>query len=110
MFTPMLLSLAIAASPAPQHIIVVDDRPTVTIALADYDLASARDVRKLRGKIRSAADRVCIHGSGLAMYLESVPCLKSAVADADAQLDTVVANRGSSATMGATIAVSAPSN
>ena len=108
MFTPMLLSLAIAASPAPQHIIVVDERPTVTIALADYDLASA--VRKLRGKIRSAADRVCIHGSGPAMYLESVPCLKSAVADADAQLETALASRGSGATMGATIAVSAPSN
>ena len=108
MFTPMLLSLAVVVGP-PEPTIVVDERPTIQIMLADYDLTRPGDVKKLRREIRWAADRVCIHGPGLAMYLESRPCLNSAVADANAQLGAVLARRGSASLTGATIVVSAPS-
>lgn len=108
MFTPILLSLAMNSS-APEPIIVVDERPTIQIMLADYDLTRPADVKKLKRQIRWAADRVCIHGTGLAMYLESVPCLRSAVADANAQL-RAVAQHPSRPPLASAIVVSAHSN
>lgn len=107
MFTPLLLPLTMVSS-APEPVIIVNERPTIQIMLADYDLARPEGVRKLEGQIRSAAARVCIGGSGLAMYLESRPCLTGAVADANAQLATVLTRRATTNLSGATIIVSAP--
>jgi UrcA family protein len=107
MFTPLLLPLTMVSS-APEPVIIVNERPTIQIMLADYDLARPEGVRKLEGQIRSAAARVCIGGSGLAMYLESRPCLTDAVADANAQLAPVLSRRGASNLTGATIVVGAP--
>jgi UrcA family protein len=107
MFTPLLLSLAMISG-EPEPVIVVNERPTIRILLTDYDLARPEGVRKLERHIRRAADRVCIRGSGLAMYLESRPCLTDAVADANAQLATVLSRRTSASLAGAAIVVSAP--
>jgi len=109
MFTALLLSFAInGAGPASEPIVIVDERPTVQIMLANYDLARPEGVRQLERQIRWAADRVCIRGSGLAMYLESRPCLTDAVAGANAQLATVLSRRGTANLTGAAILVSAP--
>ena len=102
MLTPLLLSLAMISG-GPEPIVIVNDRPTIQIMLSNYDLARPEGVRKLERQIRWAAGRVCIGGSGLAMYLESRPCLTDSVADANAQLATVLATRGAGSLAGAAI-------
>jgi UrcA family protein len=109
MFSPFLLSLAIFSN-APGPVIVVDERPTIQIMLANYDLERPGDVKRLKREIRWAADRVCIHGYGLSMYLESVACVKTAVTDANSQLATVLAQYRSGTPLAGAIAVSAHSN
>jgi UrcA family protein len=106
MFTPLILSLAMISG-EPEPIIIVDERPTIQIMLADYDLTRPDGVRRIERQIRWAADRVCLRGGGLAMYLESRPCLTDAVAEANAQLATVLARRGAANLAGAAIVVSA---
>jgi len=109
MFTPLLLSLVMISGPS-EPVIVVDERPTIQIILADYDLGRPEDVRRLERKIRWAADRVCIGGSGLAMYLESRPCLEGAVADANSQLTIMLAQHRSGTLVAGSIAVTAHSH
>jgi UrcA family protein len=108
MFTPLLLSLAMMSS-GPEPITVVDGRPTIQIMLSNYDLARLDDVKKVKREIRWAAARLCIGGSGLAMYLQSRPCLEDAVADANSQLATALAGRARASLTGAAIVVSASS-
>ena len=63
MFSPILLSLAMAGTSAPvEQIIIIDDRPSIRIPLRDYDLGRSDDLRKLRFEIGRASRKVCDHG------------------------------------------------
>jgi UrcA family protein len=111
MFTPLLLALAIATtSPMGGDIVVIDDQPTITIPLDRLDLARAEDVSRARHMIRHAAMRVCDRGYRGISYLETVACVKGAIADGNAQLSRIQALDSSKTSVTAAIAVTAPSN
>jgi UrcA family protein len=103
MFSILLLGLAAVAGSDP--VIVVDDRAMISIDIVGYDLRQAADTRRLERRIRQAADRVCVRGYGVAIYLERVACVKSAIAEGDRQLREHVAQRGSGAPLASTIAI-----
>lgn len=109
MLIPMLASFAMISS-TPEPLVVIDERPTFRILLAKYDLSRPEDVRKLKRKIGWAADRVCVRGYGPSFYLESVECVKSTVADANAQLAKLLGKPNTADMVGAMVVVSAPSN
>lgn len=113
MFTPILLSFAIAASaPGQQPITIVSDAPRVVIPLADYDLGRARDVLRLKLRIRAAASEVCEGAEGYRgiEYLVAIQCVKSAVADGNSQLDKVLAQSPSATGLTTAIAITSPAN
>ena len=93
MFSILLLALATGSAPDP--VIVVEGRPTVSINVARYDLRQEQDVRGLEARIHGAADRVCIRGYPVAFYLERVACVKSAIAKGNQQLSRVAKGQSS---------------
>jgi UrcA family protein len=106
MFALVLLSLAAATGSVDSNpIIIVEDRPSIRVGLAGYDLGREQDVRQLKLKIRWAAGRVCVRGYGVSLYLERVECVKSAVADGDRQLSQLIAQSQSGARLAASISV-----
>ena len=108
MLTPILVSLAITASAHSNDIIVVNDQPTVLLDVRQFDLRDAAALKRVKSKIRWAADRVCVRGYGIGFYPETVACVKAAIKQGDAQLGAMVAQNPSTAALTATIAVTAP--
>jgi UrcA family protein len=104
MFSILLLGLAAAAGSEP--IIVVDERPTISIDTAHYDLRQRADMRRLESIIHDAANRVCVRGYGAAIYLERVACVKSAIASGDQQLRRFANNPSAGPLITATISIS----
>ena len=104
MFTAIFLSLAMSAAGVEPDVIVTDEAPTVVIPLASYDLSRPSDVERLKLRIHAAARSVCDRSYRGVMYLETVACVKGAIADAEAQLGQV-RQRQSIASLGAAIAI-----
>ena len=105
MFGSLLLSLAITASSTHEPITIVESAPTVVIRLARYDLANSRDVDNLRHRIVSSAKMICEDGYRGLQHQAAIACAKTAIADANAQLNRVLAQNASSAGLGAAIAI-----
>jgi UrcA family protein len=84
--------------------LVGDGRPAIHLSLTGYDLGQDEDVRDIKVQIRRAANRVCVRGASL--YLETVACVKSAVSDADQQLNKLLARDGPDSPIVASISVS----
>jgi len=103
MFTPILLSVAMAESGHSGEMIVVDDRPTIRLDVGKYDLRKADDLKRVESRVHWAADRVCVRGFGL--FAERVACVKGAILDADAQLNAMLARIPSTTPLTTTIAV-----
>ena len=111
MFSPILLSLAMAGTSAPvEQIIIIDDRPSIRIPLRDYDLGRSDDLRKLRFEIGRASRKVCDHGYRDTIYLVTLECVEGAMSGANGQLDRIIASRGGAASLSAALVVSAPSH
>jgi len=112
MFSPILLSLAMAGTSAPvEQIIIIDDRPSIRIPLRDYDLGRSEDLRKLRFEIGRASRKVCDHGYRDTIYLVTLECVDGAMSGANGQLNTLLASRRGSGTLSAAaLVVTAPSN
>ena len=107
MFMPVLLPIAMSAIGfQPEPITVVENAPTVVIPLARYDLSSPRDRDRLKLRIHSAARSVCDIDYRGEMYLEMVACVRTAIADANAQLGTFKPGQSTASIAGA-ISVSA---
>jgi len=106
MFTPILLSLAMATTSHPGEIIVVDERPTIRLDIGTYDLSKSDDLKRVESKIHWAADRVCVRGYGF--FAERVACVKGAIGDADRQLSKMLAQHPTATSLTATIVVGAP--
>ena len=104
MFSIYLLGLAAATGSAP--VIVVDDRPTISIDLARYDVRQPGDRRLVEARIHAAAKRVCIRGYGVSIYFERLACVKSAIAEGNRQLDKAVAKNGSASLTGSANSIS----
>lgn len=108
MFTPLLLTLAAgAASTSQGEVIVIDDRPSMVIAIGRLD--RAEHIGEIRREIRHDAKIVCDRAYRELGYLETVACVKSAVADGDAQLGRALAHNPAGTSVAA-IAVTAPAN
>ena len=106
MFTTLILGLALAGS---EPIVVVDEAPapTISIDLTHYDLRQANDLHRVEMRIHDAAKNVCVRGYGVAIYLERVACVKSAIADGDRQLmDIVTKTQSATALSAAAISIS----
>jgi len=110
MITPILMTLAMAASTAhPAPITIVEDAPTIVIPLARYDLGNADDFHRLSNRIWKAASTVCDVTYVGIRDPRTVACRDSAVADADAQLGRILAHRSSAAAaLTSAIAVTRP--
>jgi UrcA family protein len=109
MFAYWLLTLAAASSTgAGEQVIIVEERPSVRLSLAGYDLGRQDDLRRVKRDIGSAADRVCARGYRDATYPEIVACVKGAAADAEAQLSVIVAHNPTASPLLSAIAVTAP--
>jgi UrcA family protein len=104
MFNILLLGIAAAAGSEP--IVVVDERPTITIEMARYDFRQTGDMRRLEARIHDAANRVCVRGYDVSVYLERVACVKSAIADGDRQVRDLVAKSRSAPLTTAAISIS----
>ena len=105
MFTIILLSLAAAGA---EPITIIEDSPRIVIPLARYDLRRADDLRHLKQRIVTASKTLCEQGDRGISYLETVACVKTSVADGNAQLGRVLAQNPSAAPLAAAIAVTAP--
>ena len=106
MFTPVLLSFAIAASPASVDPITINqDAPTIVIPLARYNLGQPSDVRRLKWRIVTAAKLVCDNGQRGVRHREAVACVKSATADANAQLSRMIAENSPASALTSAIGV-----
>ncbi|HYC95458.1 MAG TPA: UrcA family protein [Sphingomicrobium sp.] len=103
-----LFALAAAAAAETDRTIVVDGLPTVHLSLAGYDLGQDEDVRNIKKRIRSAANRVCIRGRGTSLYLERVACVRSAVTDGDQQLNKLLGRHHPGSPLAASISISFP--
>jgi UrcA family protein len=111
MLVPLLLGLAMGAtSPADYEIVVVDDQPRITIPLDPADLGKAEGLHQVERKIHVAAIRVCDRGYRGVSYLETVACVKAAIAEGNAQLGRIQARGPGNTPVTAAIAVTAPSN
>jgi UrcA family protein len=78
----------VAATPAFGHDLVVNGAPTARVAYADLDLRSQAGVARLEGRVRAAADRLCV-GIGietLAARLDGLTCRNAAIAAAAPQV------------------------
>lgn len=105
MFSILFLGLAAAASTDP--ILVVDDRPAISINLGRYDLGRRGDLRRVEASIHYAARQVCARDYGVAIYEERVACVKGAIADGDRQLSEIATrNRSAAALSAASISIS----
>jgi UrcA family protein len=107
MFTALFLSLAITSA-ADKPITIIDDMPRVVIPLAPYDLGNPRDVDRLNHRIVTAAKMVCEQGYRGVSYLETVACVKTAVADGKGQLGQLLAQTPASTALSGAIAIAAP--
>ena len=77
-----------AATPAFGRDLVVDGRSAVRVTYADLDLRSPAGIARLEGRIRAAADRLCV-GIGietLAARLDGLTCRDSTIAAAAPQV------------------------
>jgi UrcA family protein len=109
MLSFILFSVAAAGNPpSTKPITIIDDSPRIIIPLAAYDLGRAEDVVHVKHRIVTAAKMVCERGIRGIAYLETVACVKSAVADGNAQLGRILAQNPSATGVAAAIAVSAP--
>jgi len=108
MLASLLLSLAITASSPHEPITIVESAPTVVIRLARYDLANPHDVDNLRHRIATSAKMICEDGYRGLQHQGAIACAKTAIADANAQLNRVLAQNPSSAGLTAAIAITAP--
>jgi UrcA family protein len=108
MFTPLLLAAAIgAASPSDYQVIVVDDQPTISIPLQRLNLGREEDMRRAKRRVAYGATLVCERAYRGVSYLETVECVKAAMADGDAQLNRIGARESGSASVAAAVAITA---
>ena len=109
MFAIALLTLAAATGPVDSNaILIVQGRPSIRVGLAGYELRREQDIRELKMKIGKAANRVCVHGYGLSLYVEVVACVQGAVGNANQRLGEIVASGGFAAPLATNIAVAVP--
>jgi UrcA family protein len=111
MFTPLFVAVAVAvaATPSPdREIVIVNDQPTMTISLQAYSLARPEGLRSIRHRIGYAAKRVCDREYRGVSYLETIACVKGAIAVADAQLSRIKAQKIAGSTMAAAITMAPP--
>ena len=108
MLTALLLSLAMSASSHDEPITIVDSEPSIVILLASYDLKNTRDVDRLERRIVDAAKTVCERSYRDIGYLETVACVKSAMANGKAQLGRLLGRNPSAAGLTSAIAVTVP--
>ena len=109
MITPVLLTLAMAASTAqPRPITIVEDAPSIVIPLAGYNLTNADDFRRLSHRIWKAAGTVCSVTYVGIRDPKTIACRDSAIADADAQLGRFLAHRSTAAALTSAFAVTRP--
>jgi UrcA family protein len=77
-----------ATTPAFGRDLVVSGAPTARVAYADLDLRSQAGVDRLEGRVRAAADRLCV-GIGietLAARLDGLTCRNAAIEAAAPQV------------------------
>lgn len=94
MAAALLVPQPLAAKDAP---VVIRGDPaalrTERVSLTGLDLATARDVRRLRLKVASAVKRVCLfdHGRAKLQASDYYPCADGALESARPQLDRAIA-------------------
>lgn len=108
MFNLLLISIAAAAGlGSSESVSFVDEQATMRLELAKFDLNSAAEARRLHHKIVWAAGKVCNASIPGALQLELFACEKDTIADAQRQLDRIIAQRKSGNTLVASLAVTA---
>jgi UrcA family protein len=98
-----ILLLGFAAAVGAESNTVSDNRPTIGIDVGGYNLRDEHELLRVQGTIHRAAIDVCMRGYGVALYEERVACVKSAIADGNAQLQRILAKRDSSLAAAAAI-------
>lgn len=87
-----------------------EDVKTEMVSFADLDISGKSGLRTLKGRIHTAANRVCVSDipEPLLASLESNSCYRRAVGDSFMQIDRILAARkGGTAIAAATVSVSA---
>lgn len=108
MLNLILISIATAAGlSGDPPVIFVNEQATLRVKLADYDLSSAAERRRLHRKIVWAAGKVCDATIPGAIQNEAFACAKDTIADAQHQLDIIIAEHRVGTPLTAAIAVSA---
>jgi UrcA family protein len=99
-----MAAIAFAASAAHANPIVVSaaSPPTAHIAYSDLDLASSAGQARLKGRIRAAAESLCVtRGEGaLEDLLANRSCYRAAVASGLQQMNRVVRQQAASSGQG----------
>lgn len=96
---------SIAAAQAP--IIVEGQYPTAVVSFADLNLASASGVSTLNGRIRRAAESVCVDNNvrGVGEEMAQRGCISFALNHARGQMERAIALYGTSQLASRTITV-----
>lgn len=84
-----------------------DEQASMQLDLAEFDLNNAAATRLLHRKITWAAGKVCNASIPDALQLELFACEKGTIADAQRQLDRIMAQRKSGTPLAASIAITA---
>jgi len=111
MFASLFLVLAIVASSTPAGATVgFDEGPDIVIPVGNYDFGRPDMRRRIENKIHHAAISVCDRGYHGLSYSETIACVKSAIADGEAQLGKLLAHSSRTAPVTSAVVISLPAN
>ena len=105
--TALIVPAAVYGQSAPITVEGELERPVAYVSYADIDLASDSGLKLLRGRVRGAATRLCIHSGTqpIKLVMDGRACFAEAIAGAEEQIALAAIDRGTRFASNASIAV-----